>query len=233
MMPQTHDTPAAATVSVVEDDEDIRNNICRFLNKSGFRAWGAASAEDFYVALLRERADLVLVDLGLPGEDGLSLVRRLAAQGIPVVILTARGDLSSRITGLESGALQYFIKPTDLNELVAGIRSLLRRVGHPPHTEAVQLRWQLQVAEAILVSPNNKRIALTTRELELLGCLARTPGAVVSKSALIESMGGGDADEAFHRIESQLNRLRRKTLNETGLPLPVRAIFGRGLVFVP
>nr|WP_245573548.1 response regulator transcription factor [Curvibacter lanceolatus] len=233
MMPQTPTTPAVTSIAVVEDDEDIRNNVCRFLNKSGFRAWGAASAEDFYVALLRDHADLVLVDLGLPGEDGLSLVKRLAEKGIAVVVLTARGDLSSRITGLESGALQYFVKPTDLNELVAGIRSLLRRVGRSPGAEVVQASWRLQIAEAVLVSPNNKQIALTTRELQLLGCLARTPGAVVSKSALIESIGGGDADEAFHRVESQLNRLRRKTLTETGLPLPVRAIFGRGLVFVP
>jgi len=234
MMPQQTPTVAAApTIAVVEDDEDIRNNLCRFLGKSGFRVWGVESAEDFYVALLRERADLVLVDLGLPGEDGLSLVKRLAGQGIAVVVLTARGDLSSRITGLDSGALQYFVKPTDLNELVAGIRSLLRRPGQAPASMSPMGAWRLRTAEAVLVSPDNKPVALTTRELELLTCLARTPGSVVSKSGLIASLGGGDADEAFHRVESQLNRLRRKTLLETGLPLPVRAVFGRGLVFVP
>jgi DNA-binding response OmpR family regulator len=234
MMPHQAPSPSAVpTIAVVEDDEDIRSNVCRFLGKSGFRVWGVESAEDFYVTLLRERADLVLVDLGLPGEDGLSLVRRLAAQGIAVVVLTARGDLSSRITGLESGALQYFVKPTDLNELVAGIRSLLRRAGPSSAAEGTTAVWRLHTAEAVLVSPGNKPVALTTRELDLLACLARTPGSVVSKSALIASVGGGDADEAFHRIESQLTRLRRKTLAETGLPLPVRAVFGRGLVFVP
>ena len=234
MMPQqTPSLAAAPTIAVVEDDEDIRNNVCRFLGKSGFRVWGVESAEDFYVALLRERADLVLVDLGLPGADGLSLVKRLAAQGIAVVVLTARGDLNSRITGLDSGALQYFVKPTDLNELVAGIRSLLRRVGPSSSAEVTVATWRLQTDDALLVSPGNKQVALTTRELELLACLARTPGTVVTKSALIESVGGGDSDEGFHRIESQLNRLRRKTLEQTGLPLPVRAVFGRGLVFVP
>jgi len=234
MMPHQLATPTVVrTIAVVEDDEDIRNNICRFLSKSGFNAWGVESAEDFYVALLRARADLALVDLGLPGEDGMSLVKRLAEQGIPVVILTARGELSSRIAGLESGALQYFVKPTDLNELVAGIRSLLRRKGQSAASDVTTVAWRLRAAEAVLVSPNNRLVALTTRELQLLTCLAQTPGSVVSKSSLIDSMGGGDTDEAFHRIEAQLSRLRRKTLLDTGLHLPVRAVFGRGLVFVP
>jgi len=81
------------TIAVVEDDEDIRANVCRFLQKSGFGAWGAESAEDFYVRLLRDKADLVVVDLGLPGESGLSLVQRLAARRIPVIIQTALGGL--------------------------------------------------------------------------------------------------------------------------------------------
>ena len=132
----------------------------------------------------------MLVDLGLPGEDGLSLVKRLAGQGIAVVVLTARGDLSSRITGLESEALQYFVKPTDLNELVAGIRSLLRRPGQAPAALAAMGSWRLRTAEAVLVSPDNKPVALTTRELELMCCLARTPGSVVRKSALNASLGG-------------------------------------------
>src|SRR5450830_1790489 len=198
----------AARLSRQSTRRNIRNNLGRFLGKSGFRVRGVESAEDFYVALLRERADLV-------------------------VVLTARGDLSSRITGLESEALQYFVKPTDLNELVAGIRSLLRRPGQAPAALAAMGSWRLRTAEAVLVSPDNKPVALTTRELELMCCLARTPGSVVRKSALIASLGGGDADEAFHRVEAQLNRLRRKTLLETGLPLPVRAVFGRGLVLVP
>lgn len=221
------------TIAVVEDDEDIRNNLCRFLNKSGFRTWGVESAEDFYVTLLRERSDLVLVDLGLPGEDGLSLVKRLSEQGVAVVVLTARSELPSRIAGLEAGALQYFVKPTDLNELVAGIRSLLRRTS-PPHSQAEPApAWRLLYSEALLLSPDQKPVDLTTRELELLTCLARTPGTLVSKSTLLESAGPDESDDAFHRIESQLNRLRRKTLAQTGLPLPVRSVFGRGLVFVP
>lgn len=233
-MQQTPEPSKEFTIAVVEDDEDIRINVCRFLTKSGLHAWGTDSAEDFYVRLLRDRADLVVVDLGLPGEDGLSLVKRLAEQDIPVIVLTARGDLDSRIAGLNAGALQYFVKPTDMNELVAGIRSQLRR--HAASQGKVQrpvLTWRLDALTACLVAPNRQIVALTSRELELLGCLMSKPGAMVSKQTLIDTMGYADVDDGFHCIESQLTRLRRKTLEVAAMALPVRAVFGRGLVFVP
>ena len=220
-------------IAVVEDDEDIRSNVCRFLAKSGMQAWGAESAEDFYVRLLRDRADLVVVDLGLPGEDGLSLVRRLAAQGIPVVVLTARGDVESRIAGLNAGALQYFIKPADMHELVAGIRSQLRRLPPRGTGDGGLVPWRLEELTSRLVAPNQRAVPLTSRELELLGCLMAAQGTLVTKQALTEAMGAGEVEDGFHRIESQLTRLRRKTLEATGVTLPVRAVFGRGLVFVP
>lgn len=224
---------AEHTIAVVEDDEDIRANVCRFLEKSGLRVWGAESAEAFYVRLLRDKADLVLVDLGLPGEDGLSLVQRLAGQGIPVVVLTARGDLDSRIAGLDAGALQYFVKPTDLNELVAGIRSQLRRTGPRPVKGAQVMPWRLDAAAAQLIAPNQRAVALTSRELELVSCLMVANGGLVTKQALVDAMSTGDVEDGFHRIESQLTRLRRKTLTDTDMALPVRAVFGRGLVFIP
>ncbi len=233
MMHRVSPAPAQHTIAVVEDDEDIRANVCSFLEKSGFGVWGAESAEDFYVRLLRDRADLVLVDLGLPGEGGMSLVQRLAAQNMPVVILTARGDLDCRIAGLDAGALQYFVKPADLNELVAGIRSQLRRRETPPAGSAHVVPWRLDAASARLIAPNQKSVQLTSREHELMGCLMVSQGGLVTKQALLDAMGSGEAEDGFHRIESQLTRLRRKTLAETDMALPVRAVFGKGLVFVP
>lgn len=232
-MQQTATPSAEHTIAVVEDDEDIRANVCRFIEKSGLSAWGVESAEDFYVRLLRDRADLVVVDLGLPGEGGLSLVQRLAAQGIPTVVLTARGDLESRIAGLEAGALQYFVKPADMNELVAGIRSQLRRAAAPAATGVHAMPWRLDAAAARLTAPNQRAIDLTSRELELVACLMAAQGALVTKQALVDAMGTKDVEDGFHRIESQLTRLRRKTLDGTGMALPVRAVFGKGLVFVP
>ena len=223
-----------STIAVVEDDEDIRINVCRYLAHSGFRAWAAESAEDFYVQLLREKVDLAVIDIGLPGEDGLSLVRRLAGQGIPTVLMTARAEVESRILGLDAGALQYFVKPVDMQELVAGIRSQLRNKRHHTSGGANALApWRLDAVGRVLHAPNQQAVDLTTRELELLGCLMKTPGAVVSKQALVQAVGGREIEDDFHRIESALTRLRRKTLDDTGLTLPVRSVFGKGLVFVP
>lgn len=219
-------------IAVVEDDEDIRGNVCRFLAKSGFRSWGAESAEDFYVQLLRRRADLVVVDIGLPGEDGLSLVRRLSEMGVATVLMTARAELESRIQGLNSGALQYFVKPVDMEELVAGIRSQLRRLMLQITRPELEPSWRLDRACARLIAPNQLAVELTSRELELLDCLMAKQGALVTKQALTEAVGAKDADDGFHRVESQLTRLRRKTLEATQLALPVRSVFGRGLVFV-
>ena len=220
-----------ATIAVVEDDEDIRANVCRYLARVGFGAWGAESAEDFYVRLLRDRVDLAVIDIGLPGEDGLSLVRRLAAQGVPTVLMTARADLGSRIEGLDAGALQYFVKPVDMQELVAGIRSQLRSKRFQMGGSPVVPAWRLDKLGAKLEAPNHKNVLLTTRELEILSCLMHTPGAVISKQVLSESVGARDLEDDFHRIESALTRLRRKTLGDTGMALPVRAVFGKGLVF--
>ncbi|MFN7155495.1 MAG: response regulator transcription factor [Acidovorax sp.] len=225
--------PPKFIISVVEDDEDIRGNVCRYLECSGFKAWGADSAEDFYVRLLRDRADLVVVDIGLPGEDGLSLVTRLAAQGVPTVLMTARADLDSRIAGLDAGALQYFVKPVDMQELTAGIRSQLRYLTPRAAQGGALAPWRLDQAASRLVAPNQSSVDLTSRELELLGCLMVTPGAMVTKQTLTEAMGADEAEDGFHRIESQLTRLRRKTMDTTGTALPVRAVFGKGLVFVP
>jgi DNA-binding response OmpR family regulator len=145
-----------STIAVVEDDEDIRSNVCRYLKCSGFNVWGAHSAEDFYVQLLRHRADLVVVDVGLPGEDGLSLVGRLAEQGVPSILMTARADLESRIAGLDAGALQYFVKPVDMQELAAGIRSQLRHKS-PRAIQGNSLApWRLDRATRRLVAPDQR-----------------------------------------------------------------------------
>jgi DNA-binding response OmpR family regulator len=145
--------------------------------------------------------------------------------------MTARADLDSRIEGLDAGALQYFVKPVDMQELVAGIRSQLRSKRLQTGGTPVVPAWRLDKLGAKLEAPNHKNVLLTTRELEILSCLMQTPGAVISKQVLSESVGARDLEDDFHRIESALTRLRRKTLGDTGMALPVRAVFGKGLVF--
>lgn len=233
--PPAHSPPVAGfAIAVVDSNDDIRTHTCHFLEKSGFHTWGLESAEDFYVGLLRKKADLVVVDLDLPGNHGLSLTKRLAAQRVPVIALTAHGDLESRIDALNAGALQSFARPADLRELTAGIRSILRHVPPGAHADAILFSstsapWRLDHTRACLIAPNRGTVPLTGRELALVNCLMSAIGDLVSKADLLEALDY-DAD-AFHRIESQLTRLRRKTMQATGIPLPVRAVFGRGLVF--
>lgn len=221
--------PSRHTVALVDDDEDLRHHLCTFLTVAGLDCWGAASAEDFYVALLNKGADLVLVDLGLPGENGLSLTRRLVEHGVPVVVVSGHGSTAQRIEALNAGALQFFVKPAIPDELLAGVRALLARLGRPA-TESVNLGWRVDAPSATLVSPEQVAVPLTSRELELIQCLLRTPNQLVSKKDLLR-LGNAAHDGDYHRIEALLQRLRKKTLQLTGLALPVRSVFGKGLVF--
>lgn len=220
------------TISVVQEEENLRQSICSFLHESGLHVWGVGSVEDFYVRLLQEKADLVVVDLDAPDESGWHLLRWLSAQGMPAVALTARCDLGSRIAGLDAGALQCFGLPVSLLELTASIRSQLRYRAQQGLPSELWVQWQLDRTAARLIAPNQQSVSLTSRELELLVCLMTTPGALVPKRVLIETVGADQAENGFHRIESQLTRLRRKTQASTGLGLPVRAVFGKGLMFV-
>jgi len=225
------------TIAIVEEDEGVRLNIGNFLEQAGVHAWGAESVEKFYITLLREKADLVVVDLSLPREDKLCLIERLAEQCIPVIVLTARSSQCHCITGLTTGALRYFVEPEDLHALAASLRA------QPPVAAAVaapvqhalngsHAAWQLDKAAARLVAPNRHSIPLTSRELQLMVHLYAADENIVGKKELLDAMGYAYVEDGFHRIESQLNRLRRKTLQSTGMPLPIRAVFGKGLVFV-
>lgn len=231
MIPMSPDSSLTThTIAIIEDDDDIRINVISFLRASGFECWGVNSAENFYVAAMRQRADLFIVDFGLPGEDGLSLIKRLSDQGLPVIAMTARGQTPDRIAGLTAGALQYFVKPVDLIELTAGIRSLLSKLAvltAPPRN----LPWRIDHHSSILYTPDQQAVPLTSRELELLAYLIKTPNRLVPKSELM-AMANTSGDEDFHRIESVLRRLRKKTTDITGQVLPVRTVFGKGLSFL-
>lgn len=217
------------TIALVEDDEEVRSTLANFFELSGLDCWSVASAEDFYVALLKRRADLVIIDLGLPGESGLSLLRRLSEHSLPAIILSARGQTADRIEGLNAGALQYFVKPVDPDELVAGIRSLLSRLSGAT-SPTVKFSWRIDREASILYTPNQEAIPLTSRELELLHGLLRTPNQLVTKAELLR-ITNQHPEADFHRIESVLQRLRKKAAELTGHNLPIRSVFGKGLVF--
>lgn len=224
-------------VAIVDDEEDLRLNIGRFLESQGFTVWSADSAESFYRQMVGTHADLVIVDLGLPGEDGLTLISHLNSYGRHAVIaLTARGELSDRIAGLEAGADYYFVKPVDLFELAAGINAVLRK---RPATASVPSAliadsgiWSILRAAATLMTPHGITVGLTFSEVRLLEYLIGNPEKVFSKEQLLDLFDQNPDITDFHRIEVLISRLRIKVMKISGLRLPVRAVFGKGLAFV-
>lgn len=226
-------------IAVIEDDEDLRANLLLTLRSKNLPAWGAASAEEFYREHAVSPADIVLVDLGLPGEDGLSALRHLRRNSsLGVIVVTARGGAENRIAGLEAGADHYFIKPVDSRELLAAIESLWRRMISSAAVEVPAIPspaitadyWQLEPNALMLELPDGRKVQLSDREYNLLACLMAAQGLVVGKNAL-HAATFPDADEVdLHRIDVVVSRLRQKAENQLGMPLPIRTIFGKGFV---
>lgn len=225
------------TIAIVEDEADLREELEYHFRNSGFQVWSAPSAEAFYRTFSVAPPQAALIDLGLPGEDGLSLVRHLSEhRNLPMVILSARGSISERIEGLKAGADLYFSKPFNFEELEIALVRLLARgevkaVSDARFSQNRSQLWKLDVANGELVAPNEQRASLTGREIELLGVLMASNNAVVSKMDVMARLEVADESD-WHRINVMVYRLRRKTLAETGLRLPLRAVFGRGLCFV-
>ena len=224
-------------IAIVEDEEDLRLNVARFLEAQGFSVWTAGSAESLYRQLAVTDADLIIVDLGLPGEDGLDLIAHLNSVGrCPIIAMTARSALQDRIAGLEAGADHYFVKPVDLYELTAAINSALRkrspdRAETSPSTSEAGV-WVLLRGEAALVTPAGVTVGLTSGELHLLEYLMNNTEKVFSKFKLLELFDQDPEHGDFHRVEVLVSRLRTKIIGTTGQRLPLRAVFGKGLVFI-
>jgi DNA-binding response OmpR family regulator len=229
--------PTPFVIAIVEDEEDLRLNVALFLEAQGFGVWTADSAEGFYRQLAVTDADLVIVDLGLPGEDGLSLIAHLNSRGRHAIIaMTARGALQDRIAGLDAGADHYFVKPVDLYELTAAINAVLRKRSTDLQIAAFTTIetgvWRILRGEAVLVTPEAATVGLTSGELRLLECLMNNAEKVISKSQLLELFDQDPENGDFHRIEVLVSRLRAKVATTTDQRLPLRAVFGKGLVFI-
>jgi len=221
-------------IAVVEDEEDIRNNVAMFLEAQGFIVWSADSAESFYRQMLAQRPDLVIVDIGLPGEDGLSLISYLHDNtGIALVALTARGSSQDQAAGLNAGADYYFVKPADPYHLLAGIKAVLRkRSGADKTADDTLNRWMIMRQDAILYAPDGTTIPLSAREVQLLEYLMARPDTVITKTELLALCSkGGDADD-YNKIEAVVSRLRRKVTETAAMRLPLRVVHGQGLSFV-
>lgn len=206
---------AERTILIVEDDREIRSLLADFLGREGFKTTCAADGAAMDKALDHARPDLVVLDIMLPGEDGLSICRRLRAKGnLPILMLTARGEDVDRIIGLEIGADDYLPKPFNPRELLARIRAILRRVDSAGVKEAKsRLAFCALLADLnsrSVVTAGGASIDLTSAEFDLLVCFLERPKRVLSRDQLLDWTRGRSADPFDRTIDVSVSRLRRK-----------------------
>ena len=223
----------SARILVVDDDPGIREVLCDYLGQHGYQAFGVGSAAEMDQALATTPPDAIVLDLMMPGEDGLSVVRRLSGKGPPIVMLSAMGEDTDRIVGLELGADDYLAKPCNPRELLARLRAVLRRPREAEPREAPGLwfaGWRLDLLRRELTRPDGEAVALSAGEFALLRAFVERPSRVLTRDQLLERARGGDTDVFDRAMDVQISRLRKKLDDGSGQELIV-TLRGEGYMF--
>ncbi len=224
---------AAPHLLIVDDARDIREPLGQYLRRQGYRTQLAANAAEARRAIDEAAIDLVVLDVMMPGEDGLSLCRWLVAQGgPPVILLTAMADETDRIVGLELGADDYVVKPFNPRELLARIRAVLRRAPPLPAVVLTDMRrfagWRHDPATRQLDHQDGRRVELTSAENRLLQVFLDHPRDVLSRSRLLDLTAGREAKAYDRAIDNQISRLRRKIETDPKRPTLLLTDWGGG-----
>jgi two-component system OmpR family response regulator len=241
--PVRHKTGMANTphILVVEDDREISALVAKYLRANECRVSVAGDGREMDRVLAESRIDLIVLDLMLPGEDGLSLCRRLrAASSVPIVMLTAKSEEIDRIVGLEMGADDYLPKPFNPRELLARIRAVLRRrtsepvsVSGPAGQTVFFAGWQVNLTLRELLSPAGAKVAITGAEFDLLHAFCERPGRVLSRDQLLDLTQGRIAGPYERSIDVLVSRLRQKIERDPREPEFIKTIRSGGYVFTP
>ncbi len=235
-------TDTKKKILVVDDDVRLRDLLSRYLTEQGFAVKVVSEAPGMDKALAQERFDLLVLDLMLPGEDGLSICRRLRGtkNSIPVIMLTAKGEEVDRIVGLEMGADDYLPKPFNPRELVARINAVLRRRGETPPPGAPSAEVEIVAFGSVRVNlatrsleRDGKSAALTTGEFALLKVLVTHPRMPLSREKLMELARGREYEVFDRAIDVQISRLRKLVEGDPAHPTYIQTVWGFGYVFVP
>ncbi|HBM44731.1 MAG TPA: DNA-binding response regulator [Halomonas sp.] len=226
-------------IAIIEDNEDLREEVEFYLQHKGFPVWGVPSAEAFWKKLHFHPVDIVLIDLGLPEEDGFSVVehlRQLSHYGL--VIITARGEKQERLRGLDLGADLFLVKPINFVQLSDALIQLGQRlqttqnVSPTPTCQPNQTgAWYLEAASSQLVAPDETAIKLTPKEFDLLKVLVESSNQIFDRWVLHDLLFDYAEEPDVHRIDVILSRLRQKARKQ-GMTLPLRSVFGKGIAFV-
>ncbi len=226
-------------ILIVDDDAEIRTLLARYLEKNGLRATAVGDGRAMWQALAAAVFDLIVLDLMLPGDDGLTLCRDLRARSdIPVVMLTARGEETDRVVGLEMGADDYLAKPFSARELLARIKSVLRRTRSlPPNLrpdDDARIRfggWTLDTQQRRLIAADGEVTALSGAEYRLLRIFVEHPNRVLNRDQLVELTQGREAEALDRSIDVQVSRLRRKIELDPQDPVFIKTIRNEGYFF--
>ena len=233
-MNATAPPPGPTRVLLVDDEASLREPLAEYLARQGFLVSQAEDAVRARALLLEETPDLVLVDIMMPGEDGLSLCRHLTeARDLPVILLTARGEATDRIVGLEIGADDYVVKPFEPRELVARIRSVLRRAARPasaPDEDAPYEfeGWRLDPLKRRLTDPEGTVVPLSSAEFRLLCAFLSHPRQVLDRDRLLDMVQGREAHLFDRAVDNQVSRLRRKIEEDSRDPKLIQTVWGGG-----
>lgn len=221
---------------LVDDERSIREPLAQYLTKQGFRVTQAGDAEGARARMAAYAIDLVILDIMMPGEDGLSLCRHIRATSeTPVILLTARSEETDRIVGLEMGADDYVVKPFSPRELSARIKVILRRVSsgvakqHAPESGSFAFAgWVLKTGERVLVDRDGVSVPLSTGEYNLLHALVTRPRAVLTRDQLLDLTQGREAAAFDRAIDNQVSRLRKKIETDPKNPVLIKTVWGGG-----
>jgi two-component system, OmpR family, response regulator len=223
---------------IVDDDREIRTLLSQYLDKHDFRTTAVAEGKEMRRVMERSRVDLVVLDLMLPGEDGLAICRELRTRSqVPIIMLTARGEDVDRIVGLELGADDYVPKPFNPRELLGRIRAVLRRAAHAPRDpspESVRSfsfnGWTLDTTTRVLTNAQGAEVALSGAEYRLLAVLLAAGNRVLSRSQLTELLRGREADPFDRSIDVRVSRLRQILGDDARAPQIIKTVYGEGYV---
>ncbi len=228
---------------IVDDEPDLRELIASYLARHGFAVRTAASGRELDACLAQHAADLLILDVNMPGEDGFSIARRIRATStLPILILTAATDVASRVAALELGVDDYVTKPFDLRELWARVRAILRRAPGPAASamRPAPGRHHVQFGPVVLDTESHRlfrqdgtELPLTAMEFDMLQVFADNPNRVLSRDRLLDLAHRRNCDPFDRSIDIRVTRLRRKVEADPSKPAVIRTVRGTGYMFVP
>lgn len=230
--------PEAASILVVDDETEVRDMLSELLVSHGYRVLVAASSAEARCLMQRAGAQLALIDISMPGEDGMSLAQHLRSHhSVPIILVTAKASVVDRVAGLELAADDYVVKPFDPRELIARIRSVLRRTSMSPAVETDENRIRfgrcvLDVRSHRLYDEDSSEIAITSMEFDLLLAFARRPNRVLSRDEILNLTQNRDWHPDDRSVDIRIARLRRRIEHDPDKPQAIRTVRGVGYMFV-